>query len=92
MTFIKLNTDILQQSDNMPPDSLDFLEFDFDGVTFRCYGILHGITGGLNREYRDFIKRSIQNIEGIKLAEKGMKQLYRKCGIDAELEDWAVLR
>ena len=29
---------------------------------------------------------------GIKLAEKGMKQLYPDCEIDEELEDWLVLR
>ena len=75
-----------------PPQALDYLEFIFNGVTFRAYGILHGITGGLNREYRDFIKSSISNIEGAKLAEKGMKQLYRGCGITDELEDWMVLR
>lgn len=75
-----------------PPEHLDYLEFEFNKVTFRCFGILHGITGGLNQDYREFIKKEIRDIKGIKLAEKGMKQLYRNCGINDELEDWLVLR
>jgi len=92
MSQLRLNAEELVNSNNSPPEALDYLEFDFKGVTFRCFGILHGITGGLNRDYRDFIKQSIKTIDGVKLAEKGMKQLYRNCGIEAELEDWAVLR
>jgi hypothetical protein len=82
----------LQSSDNPPPEQLDYLEFSYQAITIHCFGILHGITGGLNREYVDFIKHSIRHVEGVKLAEKGMKQLYRHCGIDEELEDWMVLR
>lgn len=82
----------LQSSDNPPPEKLDYLEFSYQGITIRTFGILHGITGGLNREYFEFTKHSIRQTEGLKLAEKGMKQLYRNCGIDEELEDWMVLR
>ncbi len=82
----------LQHSINRPPEGLDYLEFEHEGITFRTFGILHGITGGLNQEYLKFVKDSIRSTEGIKLAEKGMKQLYPDCGIDEELEDWLVLR
>jgi hypothetical protein len=82
----------LQQSVSMPPEGLDYLEFDYEGITFRTFGILHGITGGLNQEYLNFVKDSIRSTEGVKLTEKGMKQLYPDCGIDEELEDWLVLR
>lgn len=82
----------LQQGNNPPPKTLDYLEFSANGVTLRVYGILHGITGGLNREYVEFITHAISSTAGCKLAEKGMKQLYRGCGIDDELEDWLVLR
>lgn len=92
MNFTRYSVETILASTLLKPDELDYLKFEFDGITFRCYGILHGITGGLNRDYRDFIKQSIRSIDGIKLAEKGMKQLYPNCGIDAELEDWAVLR
>lgn len=82
----------LQHLNNRPPKGLDYLEFDHEGITFRVFGILHGITGALNQEYLNFVKDSIRSTDGIKLAEKGMKQLYPGCGIDEELEDWLVLR
>ena len=92
MEFHRYTPEELSKIPNNPPEQLDYLEFIYKGVTFHCYGILHGITGGLNREYAHFIKTFIRNINGVKLAEKGMKQLYRHCGIDEELEDWMVLR
>ena len=79
------------KTDIAPPQKLDYIEFEFQGITIRSFGILHGVTGGLNREYRDFIKKSIKEVEGFKIAEKGMKTLYKGCGIDKELEDWLVL-
>jgi len=90
--FPRYSVQQLLNSNLSKPDTLDYIEFQHDDVTFRCFGILHGITGGLNFEYRDFIKQSIKSIDGIKLAEKGMQKLYPHCQIDAELEDWAVLR
>jgi len=90
--FPRYRVQQLLNSNLSKPDRLDYLEFQHDDITFRCFGILHGITGGLNFEYRDFIKQSIKSVDGIKLAEKGMKKLYPYCQIDAELEDWAVLR
>ena len=90
--FPRYETRQLLNSNLSKPDTLDYIEFQHDGVTFRCFGILHGITGGLNFEYRNFIKQSIKSVDGIKLAEKGMRSLYPYCQIDAELEDWAVLR
>ncbi|MFC1588818.1 hypothetical protein ACFL3P_00940 [Pseudomonadota bacterium] len=92
MKKYRYTADELLHSTNRPPASLDYLEFEYQGVSFRCFGILHGITGGLNRDYCTFIEKSIRETEGLKLAEKGMKQLYRNCGIDEEMEDWLVLR
>ena len=77
MSKTRLSSEELLYSNNPPPATLDYLEFDFKGVTFRCFGILHGITGVLNRDYREFVKDSIRAVDGVKLAEKGMKQLYR---------------
>ena len=92
MSRYRYTSDELLNTQFEPPDELDYLEFGYQGVTFRCFGILHGITGGLNQDYCEFIKKSIRETEGLKLAEKGMKQLYRNCGIDEEMEDWLVLR
>ena len=92
MTILRYKVNPLLKADNKPPETLDYLEFNFRGVAFRAYGILHGVTGGLNRDYREFVKNSIRSVDGIKLAEKGMKQLYRNCDITQELDDWLVLR
>ena len=92
MSRCRYTAEELLHSTIEPPESLDYLEFKYQGITFRCFGILHGITGGLSREYSEFVKKSIRTTEGIKLAEKGMKQLYPNCGIDEEMEDWLVLR
>lgn len=83
--------DKIIKTDINPPKKLDYIEFKFQKVTIRSFGILHGVTGGLNKEYRDFIKKSIAEVEGFKIAEKGMKTLYLNCGIEKELEDWLVL-
>lgn len=92
MNIQRYSVEELQHSTNKPPKGLDYLEFEYEGITFRTFGILHGITGGLNQEYLKFVKDSISSTKGVKLAEKGMKQLYPDCGIDEELEDWLVLR
>lgn len=88
----RLTAEELQHTTNILPKDMDYLEFQYEGISFRVFGVLHGITGGLNQEYVKFTKDSIRSAEGIKLAEKGMKQLYSGCGIDEELEDWLVLR
>jgi hypothetical protein len=80
------------QSTDLPPPELDFIEFTFQGVTFRVFGVLHGVTGGMNREYRQFVRRHIRAAPVPKLGEKGMKVLYRGCGVEQEMEDWLVLR
>ena len=77
--------------DCLRPKTLDFLEFEVEGITIRAYGVLHGLTGGMNQEYRDFVKLSIRQAEGLKLGEKGFKIHYAHCGIDEELEDWLIL-
>lgn len=80
------------------PTQLDFVEFCYEGVTFQVYGTLHGVSGGLNAEYRHFVTDSIQSIKSttdpkiLILSEKGMTAMYSKAPIDAELDDWLVLR
>lgn len=76
-----------------PPELLDALEFDFEGVTIRVRGVLHGLTGGANREYIDRVERSIADARqtGLVMAEKSMCSMYRT-RIDKELDDWLVFR
>ncbi|NTF17030.1 hypothetical protein G6L37_01130 [Agrobacterium rubi] len=75
------------------PELLDWIEFAFEGVTVRVRGVLHGLTGGANREYLDLVERSINDARrsGIVMAEKSMRAMYR-ARIDKELDDWLVFR
>jgi hypothetical protein len=73
------------------PDLLDFITFDFRGVTFRVRGVLHGVTGGASRDYIDFVKRSIKASTGFVMVEKNMSVMYGTPNAK-ELDDWLVLR
>jgi hypothetical protein len=37
--------EMLADPEVRPPETLDWIEFDFEGVTFRVRGVLHGLTG-----------------------------------------------
>lgn len=73
------------------PELLDFITFDFRGITFRVRGVLHGVTGGASREYIDLVKRSIQAATGFVMMEKNMSVMYGVPNVK-ELDDWLVLR
>lgn len=75
-----------------PPAELDYVEFDFEDLTIRAYGILHGVTGAHNRDYNNLVTRTINTASGLIVGEKGMKLIYRKCHFDCEVDDWLVLR
>lgn len=76
-----------------PPELLDWLEFKHEGITIRVRGVLHGLTGGANREYIDLVERSISDARrtGPVMAEKSMRSMY-SARIDKELDDWLVFR
>lgn len=85
--------EMLADPEVKPPEMLDWIEFDFEGVTIRVRGVLHGLTGGANREYIDLVERSITAARGtgLVMAEKSMRSMYR-AKIDKELDDWLVFR
>lgn len=68
------------------PAELDFLSFEYEGVTVHAYGVLHALTGGTNRAYVSLTNDTIANAPGLKLGEKGMTVMYK--GLDGELDDW----
>lgn len=68
------------------PKSLDAISFDYKGISFHVYGVLHGLTGGTNKEYIEQVNHTIHQATGIKLAEKSMKLIYK--GLDEEVDDW----
>lgn len=72
-------------------DHLDFITFQFRGITFRVRGVLHGVTGGASREYIDLVKRSIKAATGFVMMEKNMSVMYGTPQAK-ELDDWLGLR
>jgi hypothetical protein len=56
-----VSPEMLADPATRPPELLDWIEFDFEGVTIRVRGVLHGLTGGANREYIDLVERSIRD-------------------------------
>jgi hypothetical protein len=70
----------------LPPESLDSINFTYQGIAFHVYGVLHGLTGGANRDYVGLVNRTVAQAPGFKLGEKEMTRIYK--GLDAELQDW----
>lgn len=68
------------------PKQLDSISFEYKGITFNIYGVLHALTGGTNREYVQHVNNTIAQASGIKLCEKSMTKMYK--GLDEELDDW----
>lgn len=85
MNYVNI-IDLLSGEKVITPKEIDFLSFNYKGINFKAYGILHGLIGGTNQEYRDMVNLTIANSQGLKLGEKSMLKMYK--GIDAELDDW----
>ena len=71
---------------NNLPKLLDEINFEYKGINFHVYGVLHALTGGTNQEYVKNVNNTIAQAKGIKLCEKSMKTMYK--GLDEELDDW----
>lgn len=74
-----------------PPALLDGLSFDYCGVTFMVYGVLHGITGGMNAAYSDMLIRTVNGAEGLLFAKKSLFSFFPGSRSTVSLCDWAVL-
>ena len=68
------------------PEIMDAIVLEYKGIKVNVYGILHGITGGTNRDYVDFINKTIKESNGVKFCEKSMKTMYK--GLDKDVHDW----
>jgi hypothetical protein len=84
-----MNLDELFSAELKKPKQADYIKCEYEGITFYIYGILHGITGGTNQEYVEFINNTIKHSQGLKLAEKSMLKMYK--GLDGELDDWVQM-
>lgn len=81
---------ILNNIKDKKQESLDSVVVKIDGVTVHIYGILHGITGGPNRDYVKAVNETIKSAPGVKYCEKSMKQMY--VGLDCDVNDWIVFK
>ncbi len=62
-----------------PPHTLDALSFTYEGVAFHVHGVLHGISGGLNAEYRHGVDRAERR--GLPRRNRGaVGTAVRRCG------------
>jgi len=59
---------------------------DYKGVKVFVYGVLHGVTGGTNKDYVDFVNKTIEKAVGVKFCEKSMQTMYS--GLDKDVHDW----
>ena len=72
------------------PQRIDAAPIRYRGVTCHVYGVLHGLTGGTNRQYKALVEESIENAPGeLVFGETKFAKLYR--GIQVEMDDWTEI-
>lgn len=69
---------------------IDGTSFDYRGIRCHVFGVLHGLTGGTNRQYKALVERAIQDAPGeLIFGETKFAKLYR--GIQVEMDDWTEI-
>lgn len=72
------------------PQRIDATIVRYRGVTCHVYGVLHGLTGGTNRQYKALVERAIEDAPGeLVFGETKFGKLYR--GIQVEMDDWTEI-
>lgn len=62
----------------------------YRGVICHIYGVLHGLTGGTNRQYKALVEQAIHDSPGeLVFGETKFAKLYR--GIQVEMDDWTEI-
>lgn len=80
---------LLSSPDLDLPEFIDHLTVKHRNVMINVYGVLHGLQGGTNKEYRSLVNKTIAQAKGLKFCEKGMKRIY--AGLDVDVEDWQAM-
>lgn len=77
----------------VPPERLDYIGVDSEGVHFRVYGVIHGWTGGVSRDYRDLVRKSLCDEKEL-VFEKMLGRFYGQAEMERTVEtpDFVVLR
>ncbi len=85
--------EILNESSKIEKDCfLDGTTILCENVEINVFGVLHGLTGGTNKEYVDIVNNSIEKekkLGNVILSEKSMKKMYKN--IDYEVDDFVQL-
>lgn len=72
------------------PQRIDAATIQYRGVICHVYGVLHGLTGGTNRQYKALVEDAIENAPGeLVFGETKFAKLYR--GIQVEMDDWTEI-
>lgn len=72
------------------PQRIDVTRFEYNGVRCHVYGVLHGLTGGTNLQYKALVERTIAAASGeLVFGETKFAKLYR--GIQVEMDDWTQI-
>jgi len=72
------------------PQRIDATVVRYRGVTCHVYGVLHGLTGGTNRQYKALVEQAIEDAPGeLVFGETKFGKLYR--GIQVEMDDWTEI-
>ncbi|CAG9186021.1 hypothetical protein [Cupriavidus pampae] len=71
-------------------ERIDSVTFEYAGVRCHVFGVLHGLTGGTNRQYKALVERAIQSAPGeLVFGETKFAKLYR--GVQVEMDDWTEI-
>lgn len=72
------------------PQRIDATVLRYRGVTCHVYGVLHGLTGGTNRQYKALVEQAIEDAPGeLVFGETKFGNFYR--GIQVEMDDWTEI-
>jgi hypothetical protein len=58
-----------------PPERFCPVSCERDGVTFQIYGMFHGLIGGDDKEYKDFVSKPIKGFDYV-IFENGLNYFY----------------
>jgi hypothetical protein len=72
-----------------PPPELDAVTAEADGVTYAIYGVMHGMVGGNEKDYKEFVDRRLSALPQV-LFENGL-HLYYPPSTYVVIPDYLVL-
>lgn len=72
------------------PAALEPVTCEVDGVRYAIYGVMHGMVGGGDADYKAFVDRSLEALDPV-VFENGLSWFYPSRGRSADIPDFWVL-